>query len=75
MSRKTSELKRLAILTIGATLALWSGGPNGNIDRGNKSYKQEILENLVPKEQIERVMQAPTYAQDYNIVKDSYRKD
>ena len=71
MEDKDSEIKVIIGLTLAATLALWLG--QEKIKLGEKSIEQEIVESLVPRNQIERVQNAPLYAQDYTVTNEDYR--
>jgi len=69
---KDSEIKVKIGLILAATLAFWLG--QEKIKLGEKSIEQEVIESLVPRNQVERVQNAPLYAQDYTIINEDYRR-
>lgn len=68
---KDSEIKVIIGLSLAAILAFRLG--QEKIKLGGKSIEQEIVESLVPKNQIARVQNAPLYAQDYTTINEDYR--
>jgi len=81
MEDKDSEIKVIIGLTLAATLAFWLGQEKINL--GGKSIEQEIVESLVPRNQIARVQNAPSvqntplytqvYTQDHTTINEAYR--
>ena len=75
MEDKDSEIKVFIGLALAATatLAFWLGQEKINLSR--KSIEQEVMENLVSRNQIARVQNtpAPLYTQNYTPTNKDYR--
>lgn len=73
---KDSEIKVIIGLTLAAILAFRLGQEKINL--GEKSIEQEVMENLVPRNQIARVqntsLNTPLYSKDYTIINEDYRE-